>query len=73
MVNNGTYIGMNTSLWDPHLALPMVGSTLHAVEKCKFMTDRDIGVMLLNFMLIEESIPFCEVVQDASRKFQPPL
>ena len=51
----------------------MVGSNLRAVEKGKFMADRDIGVMLLNFMLIEEFKPFCGVVQDAPRKFQPPL
>ena len=35
MVYNGTYSGMYTSLWDPHSAIPMVGSTLCAVEKGK--------------------------------------
>ena len=61
MIYNGTYRGMNTSLWDPHFALPMVGSTIYAVEKGKFMEDRDIGYMLLNFILSEEVIPFCGV------------
>ena len=28
MVYNGTYSGMNTSLWDPHFELPMVRSTI---------------------------------------------
>ena len=73
MVYKGTYIGLNTSLWDPHFALPMAVSTLCAVEKGKFMADRDIGEMFLNFMLSEEFRPFCGVVQDASRKVQPPL
>ena len=61
MVYNGTYIGMHTSLWDPHFVLPMVGSTLCAVEKGTFMTDQDIGDMLLDLMLSEEVIPFCGV------------
>ena len=43
MVYNGTYTGLNTSLWDPHFALPMVGSTIRAVEKGAFMADWDIG------------------------------
>ena len=37
------------------------------------MTDRDIGEMFLNFMLIGEFRPLCGVVQDASRNVQPPL
>ena len=61
MVYNGTYSGMNTSLWDPHFELPMVVFTLHFVEKGAFMADRDIGDMLLNLMLSEELIPFCGV------------
>ena len=59
MVYNGTYSGMNISLWDPHFALPMVGSTIRAAEKGTFLGDRYIEDMLLNFMLIEEVIPFC--------------
>ena len=43
MVYNGNYIGMNNSLWAPHFELPMVGSTLCAVEKGTFMADQDIG------------------------------
>ena len=43
MVYNGTYTDLNTSLWYPHFALPMVGSTLCAVEKGTFMADWDIG------------------------------
>ena len=61
MVYNGTYSGMNTSLWDPQFALPMVESTICAVEKGTFMADQDIRQMLLNFMIIEEVIPFCGV------------
>ena len=59
MVYNVTYSGMNTSLWYPHFALPMVGSTLCYVEKVIVTTYRDIGDMLLNFMLSEKVIPFC--------------
>ena len=33
MVYNGTYSGMNTSLWATHINPPMVGYTTHAVEK----------------------------------------
>ena len=43
MVYNGTYTDLNTSLWYPHFALPMVGYTLHAVKKGTFMADWDIG------------------------------
>ena len=39
MVNNGTYTVMNTSLWVPHFARPVVGSILRAEEKGKFMAD----------------------------------
>ena len=61
MLYHGTYSGMNTSLWAPRFALPMVGFTLRSVEKVTFMEDRDIGQMLLNFMLSEELRPFCGV------------
>ena len=54
MVYNVTYSGMNTSLWDPHFALPMVRSTIRALEKVVFMVDQDIGDMLLNLMISEE-------------------
>ena len=37
----------------------MVIYTIRAVEKVTFMEDRDIGDMLLNFMLSEEVIQFC--------------
>ena len=40
-------------------AIPMVGSTFCAIEKGNFMADRDIGDMLLDFMLSEEVRPFC--------------
>ena len=43
MVYHGTYSGMNTSLWAPHVALTMIGSTLRAEEKGAFMADQDIG------------------------------
>ena len=43
MVYNGTYTGLNNSLWNTHFALPMVGSTIRAVEKGTFMADWDIG------------------------------
>ena len=59
IVYNGTYSGMNTSLLDPHFALPMVRSTIRALEKVVFMVDQDIGDMLLNFLLSEVVIPFC--------------
>ena len=59
MVYNGTYISMNTSLWDTYFALPMVGSTIYAVEKGTFMEGWYIGDILLDFMLSEEIIPFC--------------
>ena len=50
---------MNTSLRDPHFVLLMFRYTIRAVEKGTFMEDRDIGDMLLNFMLSEEVIQFC--------------
>ena len=53
MVYNGTYTDLNTSLWYPHFALPMVGSTLCAVEKGTLLEDWYIGDMLLNFILSE--------------------
>ena len=59
MVYNGTYSGMNTSLWYTHFALPMVGSTIHDLEKGNFMEGWYIGDMLLDFILSEEVIPFC--------------
>ena len=59
MVYNGTYSGLNNSLWSPQFALPMVGSNLCAVDKGTFMEDQGIWDMLLNFMLSEEVIPFC--------------
>ena len=42
---------MNTSLWDPHLALHVVGSTVYAVEKGTFVADQDIGEIFLKFIL----------------------
>ena len=54
MVYNGTYTGLNNSLWDPYFALPMVGFTLCAVEKCTFMADQYIREVFLTFMLSEE-------------------
>ena len=59
MIYNGTYSDMNTSLWDPHFALPMVGSTICAVDKGTFMADWEIGYMLLNIMISEEVRTFC--------------
>ena len=53
MLYNGTYSGMNTSLWDPHFAPYMVGYTIRAVDKGTIMADREIGDMLLDFMLSE--------------------
>ena len=61
MVYNGTYSGMNTSLWDPHFSLPMAVSTLCAVDKGTFFVDHYMGDMLLNFILSEERTPFCGV------------
>ena len=61
MVYNGTYSGMNTSLWAPQFSLPMSGPTLYAVEKGTFLADRYIGDMLFNFVLSEELIPFCGI------------
>ena len=52
---------MNTSLWDPHFAIPLFGSTQIAAEKGTFMEDHYIGDILLNFMLSEKVIPFCGV------------
>ena len=59
MVYNGTYSSINTSIWDTHFALPMVGSTIRFVEKGTFMADWYIGYMLLIFMLSEKVIQFC--------------
>ena len=61
MVYNGTYSGLNTSIWDLHFALPMVVSTLRAVEKGDFLEDQDIRYMILDVMLSEEYISFCGV------------
>ena len=70
MVYNGTYSGMNTSLWDPHFSLPMAVSTLHAVEKGTFLADCYIGDMLLNYILSQELIPFCGVDVMNVRKYE---
>ena len=59
MVYNGTYISINTSLWAPHFALPMVGSTLCTEEKGTFTAYRYIGDMCLNLIISEKVIPFC--------------
>ena len=62
MIYNGTFTSLHTSLWYPQFSLPMVGSTLRAVEKGTFMADWEIGEILLNFMLSEEFRAFCGVV-----------
>ena len=54
MVYNRTSSGIKSSLWEPHFVLPKVGSTIWSVERGTFMEDRDIGEMLLNFMLSKE-------------------
>ena len=43
MVYNGTLRILNSSLWEPHFALPTVGSTLWAVERGTFIAECDIG------------------------------
>ena len=37
MLYSETYSSINASLWDNHVALPIVVSTLHAVEKGTLM------------------------------------
>ena len=54
MVYNGTSIGINSSLWAPHFALPTVGSTIWSVKRVMLTAGRDIGEMLLKLMLSEE-------------------
>ena len=58
MVYNGTYSAINKSLWDPHFAIPIVGSNFCAVEKGTIMADLDIGDILLDFMLSGKLISF---------------
>ena len=58
MVYNGTYRSINTSPWYPHVALPMIVSTLCDVEKGAFTEYLDIRYMLFNFIISEEVIPF---------------
>ena len=61
MVYKGTPSSLNSYLWAPHLELPTVGSTLCAAERGTFTADQDIEEMFLNFMLIEDVRPLCEV------------
>ena len=58
MVYNVTLSGLKSSLWEPHIYLPTVGSTLRSVERDTFLVDRDIEEMFINFMVIEEFISF---------------
>ena len=39
--------------------LSTVISTFRAVDRFKYMADRDIGEIFLNFMLSEEVRPYC--------------
>ena len=48
MVYNGTLRILNSSLWEPHFALPTVGSTLWAVERGTFIAECDIGEIFSN-------------------------
>jgi hypothetical protein len=61
MVYNGTSSGMNAHLWAPWFALPTICAILQALELDTFMTDSDIGEMLLNFMLEERCAILAEV------------
>ena len=47
MVYNGTSSGLNTSLWDPHIAIHKVVYNLCAVEKGNFVADREISLYIL--------------------------
>ena len=49
---------MNLCIWVPHFLLSNVQYTLWEVEKGN-RTERDIGDILINFMMIEEVRPFC--------------
>ena len=53
MVYNGTAGGLNDALWDPHVDLPTVASALRMLDRGAYMKNKDIGKMLLNFMLSE--------------------
>ena len=61
MMYSGTSIMLNTSLWDPHFAIPTAVPTLRAVEQGTYMTDRDIGEFFINFVISGEVRPFCGV------------
>ena len=43
MVYNSKVISLSSSLWEPHVVLPTLGSTLWAVDRGTFIADRDIG------------------------------
>ena len=53
--------GLNSSLWAPRFYLTTVESTLWAVERGTFTSDRDIGEIFMNFMLSDEVRSFCGV------------
>ena len=61
MLCNKTSSGLNSSVWTPHLYLPIFESKLWAVERDTLMLYRGIGDMFFNFMLSEEVRYLCGV------------
>ena len=59
MVYSGALSGLNNALWDPHLALPTVQTTLRETEEGTYMADRDIGFFFLNFKLSKDVRLYC--------------
>ena len=51
MVYNGTWYGLNTSVWAPHFGLPAVIHTLRCLMPGYPQYNLDIGKMFLNFLL----------------------
>ena len=61
MVYNGTSSVLNKVIFPPNFYFPTVSSTLREAEKGKYMADRYIGEVLLNFMLKKDVRPYCRV------------
>ena len=52
MLYNGTSYELHEALWDSHLDIPSIKNNAMAVGEGGFMSDRNIGNMLLNLMLV---------------------
>jgi hypothetical protein len=51
MVYDGTKSGLNAALWAPWFPLPTADSLLRSVEPGTYMSDNNVGEIVLNFVL----------------------